>query len=42
VLVEGDPGKNISDVRRCRTVFKGGAMYDSGKLYEAVGMKPAL
>ncbi|HEY1498949.1 MAG TPA: amidohydrolase family protein [Acidobacteriaceae bacterium] len=41
-LVEGDPGKNISDVRRCRTVFKGGAMYDSGKLYEAVGMKPAL
>jgi imidazolonepropionase-like amidohydrolase len=41
VLVEGNPAKNISDVRRCRTVFKGGAMYDSGKLYEAVALKPA-
>jgi imidazolonepropionase-like amidohydrolase len=41
VLVEGDPGKNISDVRRCRTVFKGGAIYDSAKLYEAISIVPA-
>ncbi|HEX4067888.1 MAG TPA: amidohydrolase family protein [Acidobacteriaceae bacterium] len=41
VLVEGDPGKNISDIRRCRTVFKDGAVYDSGKLYEAVAIQPA-
>jgi len=42
VLVEGDPGKNISDVRRCRTVFKDGAIYDSAKLYAAVAVQPAL
>ena len=41
VLVEGDPGKNISDVRRCRLVFKGGLMYDSARLYEAIAIAPA-
>jgi imidazolonepropionase-like amidohydrolase len=41
VLVEGDPSQNISDVRRCRTVFKGGAVYDSAKLYEAIAIAPA-
>jgi imidazolonepropionase-like amidohydrolase len=40
VLVEGDPSKNISDIRRCRTVFKGGAIYDSAKLYEAISITP--
>ena len=41
VLVEGDPSENISDVRRCRMVFKGGAVYDSAKLYEAIAIAPA-
>jgi imidazolonepropionase-like amidohydrolase len=41
VLVEGDPGRNISDIRRCRMVFKGGAIYDSAKLYEAISIIPA-
>jgi imidazolonepropionase-like amidohydrolase len=41
VLVEGDPGTNISDIRRCRTVFKNGAVFDSAKLYGAAGILPA-
>jgi imidazolonepropionase-like amidohydrolase len=41
VLVEGDPGTNISDIRRCRTVFKNGAVFDSAKLYAATGILPA-
>jgi imidazolonepropionase-like amidohydrolase len=41
VLVEGDPGKDISDIRRCRMVFKDGAVFDSGKLYEAVAIGAA-
>jgi hypothetical protein len=41
VLVEGDPGTNISDIRRCRTVFKNGAVFDSAKLYAAAGILPA-
>jgi imidazolonepropionase-like amidohydrolase len=41
VLVEGDPGTNISDIRRCRIVMKGGAVFDSAKLYAAAGILPA-
>jgi hypothetical protein len=41
VLVEGDPGTNISDIRRCRMVFKNGAVFDSARLYGAAGILPA-
>ena len=41
LLVEGNPGTNISDIRRCRTVFKSGAVFDSAKLYQALGILPA-
>jgi len=41
VLVEGNPEENISDIRRCREVFKDGAMFDSGKLYGAVAIEPS-
>jgi imidazolonepropionase-like amidohydrolase len=41
VLVEGDPGTNISDIRRCRMVFKNGAVFNSAKLYAAAGILPA-
>ncbi|WP_348264522.1 amidohydrolase family protein [Telmatobacter sp. DSM 110680] len=41
VLVEGDPGANIADIRRCRTVIKNGAVFDSGRLYSAAGILPA-
>jgi imidazolonepropionase-like amidohydrolase len=41
VLVEGDPGTNISDIRRCRIVIKNGAIFDSARLYASVGILPA-
>jgi imidazolonepropionase-like amidohydrolase len=41
VLVDGNPAEDISNVRRCRTVMKGGTMYKSDAAYLAVGIKPA-
>jgi len=41
LIVEGNPVDQISDIRRCRMVMKDGALYDSGKLYAAVGIQPA-
>ncbi|HEY1984603.1 MAG TPA: amidohydrolase family protein [Terracidiphilus sp.] len=41
VLVEGDPGADMGNIRRCRMVIKNGAMFDSAKLYAAAGILPA-
>ena len=41
LLVDGNPAENISDIRRCRTVMKDGALFNSGDLYTAVGIQPA-
>ncbi len=41
VLVEGDPTRQISDVRRARLVLKAGVAYDPAKLYEAIGVAPS-
>lgn len=41
LLVEGNPAENISDIRRCRTVMKNGALFDSNKLYAATGILPS-
>lgn len=41
VLVDGDPSRNISDIRRCRLVAKNGMLYKSDAVYAAVGIKPA-
>jgi len=41
LIVEGNPVDHMSDIRRCRVVMKDGALYDSGKLYAAVGIQPA-
>lgn len=41
VLVDGDPSKNISDIRRCRLVMKNGTLYKSDAVYAAAGIKPA-
>jgi imidazolonepropionase-like amidohydrolase len=35
VVVNGDPAKDISDLRKAETVFKDGVGYDSKKLFEA-------
>lgn len=42
ILVDGDPSVRISDVRRVTLVVKDGVMYDPAKLYEAIGIKPAV
>ena len=36
VVVLGDPGRTIGDVRRVETVFKQGVGYDPQKLVESV------
>ena len=41
LLVEGDPGRRISDIRRGRLVLKDGVAFDPAKLYAAVGILPA-
>ncbi|HEY7213417.1 MAG TPA: amidohydrolase family protein [Thermoanaerobaculia bacterium] len=42
ILVDGDPTKNISDIRRVVLTVKDGAVYDPAKLYEVIGVKPAV
>jgi cytosine/adenosine deaminase-related metal-dependent hydrolase len=42
ILVDGDPTRNISDIRRVALVVKDGVIYDPAKLYRAIGVKPAL
>ena len=41
VLVEGDPVANIADIRRVRTTFKDGRMYDSAALFHELGVQAA-
>lgn len=36
LIVDGDPSKNISDLRKVQHVFKRGVGYDSKKLFESV------
>ncbi|HEX8253762.1 MAG TPA: amidohydrolase family protein [Thermoanaerobaculia bacterium] len=38
ILVEGDPTKNISDIRRVRTVVKDGAVYDPAAIYREMSV----
>jgi imidazolonepropionase-like amidohydrolase len=37
IIVDGDPLKNIRDIRNVTTVIKGGRIYDPGKLHKLVG-----
>jgi hypothetical protein len=39
VLVDGDPLKRISDLRRVVTTVRGGTVYKSAELYESVGVR---
>lgn len=36
LVIDGDPSKNISDIRKIQHVFKNGVGYDSKKLFESV------
>jgi hypothetical protein len=38
VLVDGDPTRTISDIRRVRHVIKGGALYDVAEIYRRLGI----
>ncbi len=40
ILVEGDPSKNISDIRRVSLVMKAGALHIPADIYTALGVKP--
>jgi len=39
VLVEGNPGERISDIRHCRIVMKNGVLYRSAAVYTAAGIQ---
>jgi len=41
ILVDGDPATHIADLRRVVLTIRGGVMYDTAKVYEAIGVKPA-
>jgi hypothetical protein len=36
LIIDGDPSKNISDIRKVQSVFKNGVGYNSKKLFESV------
>jgi len=40
ILVNGDPAKQISDVRHVDTVIKNGVVYKPAELYQAFGIRP--
>jgi imidazolonepropionase-like amidohydrolase len=40
ILVDGDPTKNISDIRNIALVIKNGTAYAPSEVYEALGIKP--
>jgi imidazolonepropionase-like amidohydrolase len=41
ILVDGDPSRNVGDVRRLRLVVKDGALFDPDALCRALGIQPA-
>jgi imidazolonepropionase-like amidohydrolase len=40
VLVDGDPTRQIADVRRTALVAKGGTLFDPRAIYRAIGIRP--
>jgi imidazolonepropionase-like amidohydrolase len=40
ILVDGNPTKNISDIRHIGLVIKGGEMYEPSNMYAAFGIRP--
>ena len=40
MLIEGDPIRDISSIRRARLVMKDDALYFPAELYPAVGIRP--
>ena len=40
ILIDGDPAKNIRDIRNITTVIKGGKVYDPAAIEKALGIAP--
>ena len=40
ILVDGDPSKNIADIRKVTTVLKGGRVYDPAAIEKTLGIEP--
>jgi imidazolonepropionase-like amidohydrolase len=40
VLVDGDPTKDIGDIRKVSTVIKGGKVYDPAAIEKSLGIAP--
>lgn len=40
IVVDGDPLKTMSDIRRVELTMKDGAIHESAKVYRALGVKP--
>ena len=40
ILVDGDPAKNIRDIRNITTVIKGGKIHDPAAIEKALGIAP--
>ena len=40
ILVNGDPTKQMSDIRHVDTVIKNGVVYKPAELYPAFGIRP--
>jgi len=40
ILIDGDPTRLITDLRRVHTVIRGDRIFDAAALYEAIGIKP--
>jgi imidazolonepropionase-like amidohydrolase len=40
ILVDGDPSRSISDIRKVKTVVKDGVVYQTADLDRALGVKP--
>jgi imidazolonepropionase-like amidohydrolase len=40
VLIDGDPTKDIRDIKKINTVIKGGKVYDPAAIEKALGIVP--
>jgi imidazolonepropionase-like amidohydrolase len=40
IIVDGDPAKNMSDIRRVELTMKDGKIFETAKVYRALGVQP--
>jgi len=40
ILVNGDPGTRIADIRNVELVMKGGQLYEPARIEQALGIAP--